>query len=192
MSAHAQASAPVLVAATGSRRATRRVLDWRVGGVLLGALVTLAVGLQGPLGISSAYVTTDALLMQAAAGSDAVAQNEYLAKGVRLTPEYVVVAGVIIGGLLAAVVKRLRAGTWERPGLPVHWRQRFGQRQALRFAVSGVGGFLLLVGARLAGGCTSGHVISGMSQMALSGMVFAAAVFAGGIPTALLLYGRKS
>lgn len=192
MAARAHAGAPVIDASAEARSTTPpRLLDWRVGGLLLGALVTLAVALQGPLGVSSAYVTTDALILQAA-GSDAVAQNTYLGKGAKVTAEYLVVAGVILGGLLAALVTRLRWGPKERPGLPRHWRERFGQRQALRFAVSAVGGFLLLVGARLAGGCTSGHVISGMSQLALSGMVFAAAVFAGGIPTALLLYGKKS
>src|SRR5690606_31952256 len=46
------------------------------------------------------------------------------------------------------------------------------------------GGFLILFGARLAGGCTSGHVITGMTQLATASFIFAAAVFAVGIPTA--------
>ena len=54
------------------------------------------------------------------------------------------------------------------------------------------GGFLILFGARLAGGCTSGHVLSGVSQLAISGMVFAAGVFASGIVVARSLYGRLS
>ncbi|MDQ3266232.1 MAG: YeeE/YedE family protein [Myxococcota bacterium] len=179
--------APMDEALPGTTRRGWRVLDWRVGGVLLGALVTLAVALQGPLGISSAYVTTDAMLLDAA-GSEAAANNPYLSKvGPHLTPEYLVVGGVLLGGLLAGLLSRSRG-----QGLPRHWRERFGQRSLLRFTVAGIGGFLLLFGARLAGGCTSGHVISGMSQLALSGMVFAAAVFASGIPTARLLYRRKS
>lgn len=167
------------------------VLDWRVGGVLLGLLVTLAVALQGPLGISTAYVTTDALLLDAA-GAKWAAENPYLAAVARISAEYLVVIGVFVGGLGAALVSRWRRGAPRPERLPQTFTRRFGQRQALRFALSAVAGFLLLFGARLAGGCTSGHVISGMSQLALSGMLFAAAVFLAGIPTALLIYGRRT
>ena len=55
-----------------------------------------------------------------------------------------------------------------------------------------LGGFLVLFGARMAGGCTTGHVLSGMAQLSIAGFLFAAAVFAGGIPTALLLKRRWS
>lgn len=49
-----------------------------------------------------------------------------------------------------------------------------------------LGGFLLLFGARFAGGCTSGHMMSGMMQSSASGYVFAGVVFAVAIPTALV------
>lgn len=50
------------------------------------------------------------------------------------------------------------------------------------------GGFIVLYGARLAGGCTSGHMMSGMMQTALSGYLFALAAFAAAIPTAMIIY----
>jgi uncharacterized membrane protein YedE/YeeE len=43
------------------------------------------------------------------------------------------------------------------------------------------GGFLLSFGARLAGGCTSGHGISGMSMMSVASLVSVVAMFTGGI-----------
>lgn len=49
-----------------------------------------------------------------------------------------------------------------------------------------LGGFLLLFGARFAGGCTSGHMMSGMMQSSVSGYVFAGVVFAIAIPTAII------
>lgn len=49
-----------------------------------------------------------------------------------------------------------------------------------------VSGFLLLYGARFAGGCTSGHMMSGIMQSSVSGYVFAGVVFAVAIPTAIL------
>ena len=56
-----------------------------------------------------------------------------------------------------------------------------------RYVDAFAGGFLLLFGARLAGGCTSGHIISGMTQLAVSSTIFAAAVFGGGMGMARLL-----
>jgi uncharacterized membrane protein YedE/YeeE len=55
-----------------------------------------------------------------------------------------------------------------------------------------VGGFLALFGARLADGCTSGHGISGCLQLAVSGWFFFIVMFASGILTARLLYGRTT
>jgi uncharacterized membrane protein YedE/YeeE len=49
-----------------------------------------------------------------------------------------------------------------------------------------IGGFIMLFGARIAGGCTSGHGISGMAQLSVGSTVAVAAMFAGGILTALL------
>lgn len=48
-----------------------------------------------------------------------------------------------------------------------------------------IAGFLLLFGARLAGGCTSGHMMSGIMQSSLSGFAFALVVFAVAIPLAI-------
>ncbi|MEE4378192.1 MAG: YeeE/YedE thiosulfate transporter family protein, partial [Candidatus Competibacteraceae bacterium] len=44
----------------------------------------------------------------------------------------------------------------------------------------------LLLGARIAGGCTSGHGISGIAQLAVGSMLAVAAMFAGGILVAML------
>ncbi len=55
-----------------------------------------------------------------------------------------------------------------------------------------IGGILLLFGARMAGGCTSGHMMSGMMQSSVSGYVFAASVFIVAIPTALIITKIRS
>lgn len=49
------------------------------------------------------------------------------------------------------------------------------------------GGFLMILGARIAGGCTSGHGISGVSLLSISSFITIAATFAGGGLLALLL-----
>ena len=50
-----------------------------------------------------------------------------------------------------------------------------------------VGGFVMVFGARLAGGCTSGHGISGLSTFSTASIVSVACMFAGGIGLAALL-----
>ena len=55
--------------------------------------------------------------------------------------------------------------------------------------VAGVlGGMSIIIGARIAGGCTSGHGISGMATMSFSSFITVACMFGGGIASALLLY----
>ncbi|KAI5866950.1 hypothetical protein GGS23DRAFT_552847 [Durotheca rogersii] len=50
-----------------------------------------------------------------------------------------------------------------------------------------LGGILLAVGSRMAGGCTSGHGISGISLLSVSSFVTVAAMFAGGVGVAAIM-----
>ena len=69
-------------------------------------------------------------------------------------------------------------------------RARLRRRRPKRYAVAFIGGFVLLLGARIADGCTSGHGLSGMAQLSVGSTVAVAAMFAGGIATAMLLLRR--
>jgi uncharacterized protein len=113
------------------------------------------------------------------------AANPYLVKmGTVVTPETMLVLGLLIGGFLAARLGRSRA-------TPVELVHAGETTTARRYRDAFIGGFLILFGARLAGGCTSGHIISGMTQLAVSSTIFAAAVFGGGMGTARLLRARR-
>ncbi len=59
------------------------------------------------------------------------------------------------------------------------------------YVPSFVSGILLLYGARMAGGCTSGHMMSGIMQGSVSGFLFAAAVFVVAIPVAIFASNRS-
>jgi uncharacterized protein len=166
----------------------RKPIDWKSAAVLLGLIATIAVALQGPIGVSTAYVTTESAAVAAVAGSEVAQANAYWKKvGTSITPEWVFVVSIVFGALGAALL----SGTRRKESVPPSWKERFGAGSGLRFAAAFGGGFLLLFGARLAGGCTSGHIIAGMSQLAISGMVFAAATFASALPFARVLYGRN-
>lgn len=49
------------------------------------------------------------------------------------------------------------------------------------------GGVCLVLGSRIAGGCTSGHGISGMSMLSIASFVTVAAMFGGGVGSAAFL-----
>jgi uncharacterized membrane protein YedE/YeeE len=69
------------------------------------------------------------------------------------------------------------------------WRARFGPSPAKRLVAAFVGGALVMYGARMAGGCTSGNGLSGSLQLALSGWTFMLTMFASGVLTAWALFG---
>lgn len=78
-----------------------------------------------------------------------------------------------------------------REQIPALWQWRFGPSLPLRWMGAFVGGFIMLFGARMAGGCTSGHGISGGLQFALSSWTFFFAMFLSGAVTAFALFGLK-
>jgi uncharacterized protein len=115
--------------------------------------------------------------------------NEYFIKQVEKSGFYKMkfLAGAFLSGLVLSVLKkefRLRL-------IHENWARFKGNSKSRRITWAFIGGFLLLFGARLAGGCTSGHVISGGMQLAVSSLVFAVFVFAGFLTTGQLFY-RKS
>ena len=56
------------------------------------------------------------------------------------------------------------------------------------FLVLAIGGFLVGFGTRYAGGCTSGHAISGLSNLQLPSLVAVVGFFLGGLVMTHLLF----
>jgi uncharacterized protein len=172
---HASTSAPI----TAPRTAVHPP-RWVVLGVLFGLLSTVAIALYGPIGVSGTYPRfIGAVLRRLTPGY--AAANPYLTKmGSLITPETMLVVGLLIGGFLASRFSARRASAVEI----VHAEETTVAR---RYVNAFGGGVLIIFGARLAGGCTSGHIISGITQLSVSGLLFGAAVFGGGMLTARLL-----
>ena len=157
------------------------VIPWWLGGAAIGLLLTIGVAVFAPLGMSGEFAMTGGRVLNAVAPAT-IQGNSYFAK-LGISWETVLVIGVILGAALGAMLGRKRA-----IAVPSVWAGRFGASVAKRCAAAFAGGFILLFGARLAGGCTSGHMISGVSQLALSSFIFAGAIFASGMATARLLF----
>eukprot|EP01006_Ploeotia_vitrea_P057518 TRINITY_DN68183_c5_g9_i1.p1 TRINITY_DN68183_c5_g9~~TRINITY_DN68183_c5_g9_i1.p1 ORF type:complete len:442 (-),score=38.94 TRINITY_DN68183_c5_g9_i1:267-1463(-) len=63
----------------------------------------------------------------------------------------------------------------------------YGEVKALAWWQHFIGGILIITGSRLAGGCTSGHGISGVSQLVTNSMIAVPFIFGGGIATAFFV-----
>jgi uncharacterized membrane protein YedE/YeeE len=100
---------------------------------------------------------------------------------------WMLLIGIIIGAFLSSYL----SGTFAIVSVPGAFAAAFGTNAVLRLAVAIVGGILIGIGARWAGGCTSGHGISGTLQLALPSWVAAACFFIGGILVAGLIYGFR-
>lgn len=92
--------------------------------------------------------------------------------------------GLPIGSFLSAYTGGEMTGRW----LPPMWVANFGEGLWFRLLVAFAGGTLMAVGARLAGGCTSGHGISGTLQLSVGSWIAVACFFIGGVITAMLFY----
>lgn len=142
---------------------------------------------NNPLGITTALSQVAGGAATPFLGAEAVAKNAYWAKNVfQLDYGTLFLAGTMLGGLLSALL----AGRWSLETVPTVWAERFGRSATKRYLAAFAGGVLAMYGARLANGCTSGNGISGGLQLALSGWVFLAVMFATGTLTALVLFRR--
>ncbi len=180
--------------------------NWKTGGLALGLVFFLAVMLVKPIGVSTQFVILDGIIWDAI-NPEVVTQTEdgkytsinaYLAKSGGkyaknianpLNYSFVFVIAMMIGALISAALRG-----WVRPEermMPPIWRANFGDSAAKRYLAAFVGGFIVLFGARLAGGCTSGHMMSGIMQTSLSGYLFALAAFSAAIPLALVMYRKE-
>lgn len=158
-------------------------------GVGIGILSWIAFATAGHgLGITSAFERTAALAVTGVA-PNAEALRDYVAaqeQAPRIDWEWMLVVGVFLGSLLSATLSGDRAHAI----VPELWGRRFGDSVPLRMGLAFVGGAVMMFGARLARGCTSGHGITGALQLAVASWLFIALAFAVAIATALLLYGR--
>lgn len=141
-----------------------------------------------PIGITTAFESTAAGLGQKLAPR-ASGVNAYLAKNEdvpKLDWEWALAAGVMLGSLLSANA----SGDHHPPRVPAHWAARFGASPVVRDVGAFVGGALMMFGARVAKGCTSGHAISGTQQLAASSWLFSPVMAAAAAGVARALFGK--
>jgi uncharacterized protein len=164
---------------------TRRVWSPYAAGILSGLLqIPAFLLINTALGASSSFVTVAASLMSFI--DPATMTVPYFKSHVATAKDWWQVA-LVIGVALGAFISVRMAGT-ARPAMSDVWGRVMGIRSfPLRLMVAFAGGFVLLMGARIANGCTSGHGLSGLSQLAVSSTIAMAATFGGGIAISMFL-----
>ncbi len=137
-----------------------------------------------PIGCSTAFARTSGMIEQSLTGR-LVADLPYYQKfPAKIDWEWMFVLGIIIGSLVSALI----SGEFQLRLIPSVWMVRFGIAVFPRFIAALAGGIVLGIGARWAGGCTSGHGISGTLQLAISSWIAAILFFISGILTARFIY----
>jgi uncharacterized membrane protein YedE/YeeE len=137
-----------------------------------------------PIGCSTSFARSAGMIEKLIRGKQAEDKPYYQEVRPTIDWQWMLIAGMVVG----ALVSSLLSGDFGWQWIPDRWAAAFGTNVLLRVIVALVGGILLGFGARWAGGCTSGHGISGTMQMAVSSWISAICFFVGGIIMAQILF----
>jgi len=98
--------------------------------------------------------------------------------------ELIFLLGAFIAGITISLIRK------DFKFILIHdnWKKHKNNSSVSRIIWSFIGGFILLFGARMAGGCTSGHILSGGMQFAFSSLFFSIFVFVGLLITGKYFY----
>lgn len=143
---------------------------WAGGAAIAAVVVAFLLGGGKAMGISTGYMDV------CAAPFDHTARRSW-----RLP----LLIGVVGGGLAAALL----GGQLQATTAMGVFDTALSASLPVKAAVFGGGGVLVGFGARLAGGCTSGHSIVGISQLAPSSLIATGAFMVAGFATTNLLFG---
>jgi uncharacterized protein len=160
-----------------AHKGPRPYLDPYLAGALLGCVLFAAFFVTGGgLGASAAvsHIQTGLLDWIAPDHVDRVAYFADIAGGRRSAWNYYgvfMLVGTVLGGFVSGLVhRRTRLETRKGP--------RISKRSRWAFAFAG--GAIMMYGARLARGCTSGQALSGGAVLSVGSWAFMFAVFASG------------
>lgn len=160
-------------------------LKWLYSGIglaVLNAVVFLEVLTNRIIGASTAYPYVADVITT-------TTNNNYFSKIQQPGRwEVLFLTGAFISGIVISLLRK----EFKITLIHNNWEKYKGNSATKRIIWSFIGGFILIIGARMAGGCTSGHILSGGMQLAVSSLVFAAFVFGGLLLTGEYFYKYKS
>ncbi len=157
---------------------------WLYSGIalaILNGIIFLTSTYNRPIGASTSYPYVADLL-------SGTTGNAYFAKIQKPGQwELIFLSGAFLAGLIISLIRK----DFKITLIHSNWKKYKGTSAIKRAVWAFVGGFILITGARMAGGCTSGHILSGGMQLAVSSLVFAVFVFTGLLITGKLFYKKS-
>lgn len=141
-----------------------------ITGAGIGILSCLAFLLSDrPIGCSTAFVKARGLIGKAISPGG-VAKKEYYREIIpQIDGAFMIIPGIIIGAFISAFI----SGGFHIFWVPRLWGVTFGFNPFIRIIAALAGGILLGLGARWAGGRTSGHGINGSIRLSLASNITA-------------------
>ncbi len=160
-------------------------MKWLASGIGL-AILNGVVWLKG---VSNRHIGASSAYPYFADWISGITQNHYF-QTIQKSGKWEVVflAGAVLSGLIFSLFNK----EFKVQLIHENWKNYKNNSSSSRTVWALIGGFLVIFGARMSGGCTSGHVLSGGMQLAVSSLVFAAFVFAGLLVTGRLFYGKEN
>lgn len=153
-------------------------MHWALAGALIAAVtLTLLFVANRRLGISSGFEDVCSLALP-----NAYFRRAAIRSG--RTWRLPFLGGLVLGGFLSAATSGGWAPLWDTGLLDA----TFALDRPAKFAWMFVGGLFVGFGTRLAGGCTSGHGIFGLSNFERASLVSTASFMLAGIVTTNLIY----
>ncbi len=148
---------------------------------------TKLMGKTSFLGTSTTFVRAAGMLENTFA-PEHVKANQYFAKEKpKVEWQFMLVIGIFAGAMASSLADK----SFKVESVPPTWARRFGPGVGRRAVFAFLGGVVAMFGVRLADGCPSGHGLSGMMQLSVSGFVALCMFFGMGIVVARLVYGGR-
>jgi hypothetical protein len=160
-----------------------------LAGVLAVASVVVSTQVLGKpkyLGASTTFVRAAGLVEKSLAPEHVADNAYYQAKKVKVDWQMMFVIGILAGAFLASKADK----NFRLEKVPPIWAERFGSGVPVRAVGAFLGGMVAMFGARLAGGCPSGHGMSGLMQLSVSGYLAMAGFFGAGVLVAHVVYRK--
>jgi len=157
---------------------------WIYSGIalaILNSIVFSSAVTNRPIGASTSFPYLSDFIAEAT-------NNDYYNK--IKTPgnwEFIFLIGAFISGLTISLLQK----DFKITLIYKNWEKYKGNSKKKRAIWAFLGGFILIIGARMGGGCTSGHILSGGMQLAFSSLFFAVFVFIGLLITGKFFYHSK-
>lgn len=163
-------------------------LGWFWGGLLIAFVQLIAVWVRGPIEVSPDFIPLEAEAIEPFATllvADHPLLNNPAARQFGFGGWLNI--GIIVGAAGAAIF----SGRWRLRHNSAWWSENHGADTPRRYAFVFLGGVLVMFGAHLARGCTSGRLLSGWSQLSATAFPFTVAMIAFAMISARLFHPSK-